>query len=117
MDCVLPKQVWNAVTADNIGKVVVGGIASIHGESIATVSVGVSRIFSALLSGNADQAGVAVVARIRRKHRKVGITTPVEGQVLDKRSIQNSAAGRFGGPQQWGSSVYFNCVSTGSHLQ
>src|SRR6202044_3718832 len=49
------------------------------------------RIFTALLSGNAHQAGIAVVTGIRCKHRKVSVATPVQRQIVNKRPIQHRA--------------------------
>src|SRR6202044_737660 len=62
---VLAKEVRDTVTAYNVGEVVARGVASVNSEGIGAVSIGVSRIFPALLPGNAHKAGVAVGAGIR----------------------------------------------------
>src|SRR5208282_4566723 len=77
LDRIFAKQVRDAITADNIGEVVVGGVGAIDAEVSGTVSVGVSRILAALLSGNAHQSGIAVVAGIRCEYHEVGVFSSV----------------------------------------
>src|ERR1039458_10575259 len=62
LDRVLSVQVRDTVAAYNVGKVVAGRIRSVHSEGVGTIAIRVSRVFTALLPGNAHQAGVAVVA-------------------------------------------------------
>ena len=114
---VFAEQVRDAVTTDDVREVVVGGIGAIDGERSGAISVGVSRIFAALLSGNAHQAGVAVVAGIRRQHHEVAVFSSVERQVFDKRTVDDSAGGGILRPQQRRRPDDFNRVVAGSHLQ
>src|SRR5271165_2336349 len=110
LDRVLAVQVGNAVTADDVGKEVAGGIGSVHGERIRAISIGVSGVLAALLSGDTDQTGIAVIAGIRRQSREAGVTAPVKRQFLNQRSLKHRGGGRFRWPQQWRRPDYFDCV-------
>src|ERR1019366_10656203 len=81
------------------------------------ISVGVSRILRALLSGDAYRIGVAVVAGIRRQGSKVGVFSSVERQFLDKRPLQHGGGGGFLRSKKRRGADYFNRVLAGSDLQ
>src|SRR5271167_3375207 len=83
LDCVLAIQVGDAVTAYDVGEEVAGGVGSVHGERIGAISIGVSRVLAALLSGDTDETGITVIAGIRRQPCEVGVTTSVERQFLN----------------------------------
>src|ERR1035438_10170464 len=52
--------------------------AFFDGERIRAISVGVARVFAALLSRNAYQASIAVIAGIGRQRREIGVAASIE---------------------------------------
>ena len=83
LDCVLAIQVRDAVTAYDVGEEVAGGVGSVHGKRIRAISIGISRVLAALLSGDTDEAGITIIAGVRRQRREVGITASVKRQSLN----------------------------------
>src|SRR6202035_487397 len=82
-DCVFAIQVRNAVTAYDVGEEVAGGVGSVHGKRIRAISIGISRVLAALLSGNTHKTGITVIAGVWRQRCEAGITTSVERQLLN----------------------------------
>ena len=117
LDRVLAIKIRNAVATYDVVKVVTGGIVSVDSKAVEAVPVGVAGILASLLAGYADQSGVAVIAGVGRQHRKIGVLTPVHGQILYQRTIDDGTFGQLSGPQQGCRPDNFNCVRAGSHLQ
>src|SRR5579863_9093352 len=100
LDRIFTVQIWNAITALDVGEIVAGRVASVDGKGIGAISIGVPRILATLLPSGAYQPGVAVRDSIWREQGKVGVAPSVERQFFDERSLQDRAGGGFGRPQQ-----------------